>query len=82
MPQEKEFDMLPVAPPEQTPEEYEEEERWLAQVSIKEEQKKCWLCGKSRPNTTITVECKTPGGKKCRAHQVSVHFNCYMDMDA
>jgi len=41
---------------------------------------KCWLCGLSEPDTTITVECKTPGGKRCKPHDVKVHFSCYMDI--
>lgn len=47
-------------------------------------QEKCWLCGLSDPDpdTTITVECETPGGKHCKPYEVKVHFSCYMDMDA
>lgn len=41
----------------------------------------CWLCGKGNTNTTITVECETPGGKDCKPKEVRVHYGCYMDME-
>jgi len=44
--------------------------------------KKCWLCGLSKPDTTITVECEIPGGKHCKPHKVRVHFGCYMDIQS
>jgi hypothetical protein len=49
----------------------------------KTKSEKCWLCDLSRPKpeTVITVGCKTPGGKVCKEKKVKVHFGCYMDMD-
>jgi hypothetical protein len=42
---------------------------------------KCWLCGGPEPNTTIIVECETPGGKICNPKEVHVHLGCYLDME-
>jgi hypothetical protein len=45
------------------------------------ESRSCWLCKGAGPDTTITVECETPGGKPCEPKQVRVHFGCYMDVE-
>ena len=52
----------------------------LDHETIEEKQPTCWLCGGSDPNTTITVECETPGGDSCPPKSVPVHHGCYMDI--
>lgn len=49
--------------------------------SQQEEEVLCWLCGCSvpDPDTEITVECETPGGKPCLPKNVKVHYGCYLD---
>jgi len=42
---------------------------------------RCWLCGGIRPDTTIEVNCETPGGTPCKTKKVEVHHGCYMDME-
>lgn len=44
---------------------------------------KCWLCGSSDPVPQVhyEVSAKSPGGARCKPHQVLVHFGCVQDMD-
>ena len=51
-------------------------------IELAGEGEHCWLCGGKGADTTITVECETPGGKSCAEKDVRVHNSCYMDMDA
>ena len=51
-------------------------------LKVVETNESCWLCGGDDPDTTINVECETPGGKHCKPKDVKVHYSCYMDIDA
>ena len=56
---------------------------WLESCG-NQEYPKCWLCKGSIIGdlTTLTVECEEPEGKPCPEKDVTVHFGCYMDIDA
>lgn len=59
-----------------------EEDARKTKVMVGVKLNKCWLCGKGRPNTTITVGCNVPNGRSTKVHDVRVHYGCYMDMDS